>query len=236
MRTAFAISLVVFSLPLVLADRTETETFEGGYVNPYFTHELDSSECCVEFVLRPETGSQMYHLFGNSDAIRGAGIFEEFISSIRVDILDFEGAGGDTPTSVLLVQGSFGDIVIRQATQIGVVQTVEVTEDTPGQFSGFPIGPILGLRLQAFADGNSVFPGEVGAYFDNLNAEIREFGPPCPGDLDGDLDVDLTDLATLLGHFGTPSGAVYEDGDVDMDGDIDLEDLTLMLSNFGAAC
>jgi hypothetical protein len=106
--------------------------------------------------------------------------------AVRVDILDFEGAGGDTPTSVLIVQGSFGDIVIRQAAQIGVVQTVEVTEDTPGQFTGFPIGPILGLRLQAFSEGNSVFPSEVGAYFDNLNAEIR----------------DLEDLTLMLSNFG----------------------------------
>src|SRR5687767_104590 len=31
---------------------------------------------------------------------------------------------------------------------------------------------------------------------------------PCPGDLDGDGDVDLSDLAALLSHFGIPSGAM----------------------------
>ena len=62
-------------------------------------------------------------------------------------------------------------------------------------------------------------------------------GPtPCPGDLDGDRDVDLSDLAVLLSNFGTPSGATPNDGDIDGDGDVDLTDLAVMLSAFGATC
>ena len=59
---------------------------------------------------------------------------------------------------------------------------------------------------------------------------------PCPGDLDGDLDVDLTDLAVMLTNFGTSSGALPSDGDLDGDGDVDLADLALQLSNFGNVC
>lgn len=61
---------------------------------------------------------------------------------------------------------------------------------------------------------------------------------PCdlPGDLEPDGDVDLTDLATLLGHFGTLSGGTAADGDMDGDGDVDLGDLTVLLSHFGTAC
>jgi len=54
-----------------------------------------------------------------------------------------------------------------------------------------------------------------------------------PGDVDGDGDVDLTDLATLLTNFGTPSGATRGMGDLDGDGDVDLTDLATLLSNFG---
>ena len=57
--------------------------------------------------------------------------------------------------------------------------------------------------------------------------------PIVPADLDGDGDVDLTDLAQLLGHYGTPSGATYEDGDLDGDGDVDLADLAELLGNYG---
>jgi hypothetical protein len=59
---------------------------------------------------------------------------------------------------------------------------------------------------------------------------------PCPGDLDSDLDIDLADLAQLLGNYGTTSGAVYEDGDIDGDGDVDLSDLAGLLGVYGTIC
>jgi hypothetical protein len=58
----------------------------------------------------------------------------------------------------------------------------------------------------------------------------------CPGDLDGDLDVDLSDLAQLLGNYGMTSGAAYEDGDLDGDGDVDLSDLAALLGVYGTTC
>ena len=58
----------------------------------------------------------------------------------------------------------------------------------------------------------------------------------CFGDLDGDSDVDLGDLATLLGNYGTPSGATYADGDLDGDGDVDLQDLAALLAVYGTVC
>jgi hypothetical protein len=56
------------------------------------------------------------------------------------------------------------------------------------------------------------------------------------GDLDFDYDVDLADLAQLLGNYGTVSGAVYEDGDLDGDGDVDLADLAGLLGVYGTSC
>jgi hypothetical protein len=58
----------------------------------------------------------------------------------------------------------------------------------------------------------------------------------CFGDLDGDGDVDLTDLATLLANYGVTSGAAYEDGDLDGDGDVDLTDLAALLAVYGTTC
>ncbi|RMF85688.1 MAG: hypothetical protein D6744_01040 [Planctomycetota bacterium] len=56
---------------------------------------------------------------------------------------------------------------------------------------------------------------------------------PCAGDVDGDNDVDLTDLALLLSDFDCTGGCV---GDVDGDGDTDLSDLAVLLANFGVPC
>jgi hypothetical protein len=75
---------------------------------------------------------------------------------------------------------------------------------------------------------------------DGTSADDNGNGIPdecdCPGDLDGDWDIDLSDLAQLLAHYGTVSGASYADGDIDFDGDVDLSDLAALLANYGTSC
>ncbi len=56
-------------------------------------------------------------------------------------------------------------------------------------------------------------------------------GEECFGDLDGDNDVDFTDMTILLGAYGTNA-----DGDVDGDGDTDFDDLTGLLGAYGNVC
>ena len=58
----------------------------------------------------------------------------------------------------------------------------------------------------------------------------------CFGDLDGDNDVDLTDLAQLLANYGLTGEVTYEDGDLDGDFDIDLADLAALLAVYGTTC
>lgn len=57
----------------------------------------------------------------------------------------------------------------------------------------------------------------------------------CPGDLNADALVDLTDLATMLAGFGAPV-AKAKHGDINGNGAIELGDLTILLSNFGTDC
>ena len=56
------------------------------------------------------------------------------------------------------------------------------------------------------------------------------------GDLDCDCDVDLSDLARMLGFWGAAAGIYYDSGDLDMDADLDLSDLSILLSNYGEMC
>ncbi|MBW7904396.1 MAG: hypothetical protein LC135_12315 [Phycisphaerae bacterium] len=54
----------------------------------------------------------------------------------------------------------------------------------------------------------------------------------CPGDIDGDGDVDQADLGILLANYGqsVPPGT---SGDLDGDGDVDQSDLGVLLASFG---
>lgn len=61
-------------------------------------------------------------------------------------------------------------------------------------------------------------------------------GIPCPGDLEENGSISLSDLAVLLSHFGFGPAAVYEDGDLDGDGQVGLQDLAELLSHFGTTC
>ena len=60
--------------------------------------------------------------------------------------------------------------------------------------------------------------------------------PPCEGDLDGDNDVDLSDLGIVLADWNCAAGPGLCAGDLDGDGDTDLSDLGVVLAAYGLPC
>lgn len=88
------------------------------------------------------------------------------------------------------------------------------------------------------ADGRVVSgTATINTGFGHTVAWRAELWPPrCRReDIDNDRVVGLTDLATLLAHFGEIS-VFYQSGDLTLDGAVTLTDLAVMLSAFGTAC
>jgi hypothetical protein len=59
--------------------------------------------------------------------------------------------------------------------------------------------------------------------------------PFCHGDITGDGEVGLVDLAELMGHYGE-TGATYQDGDLTGDGEVSLFDLAELFMFYGDIC
>ncbi len=124
------------------------------------------------------------------------------------------------------------DGALAFATRQGGEWTIETIEDDPspsiriGRFPSISIGPDDALHVSYYYHP-ATGPNQL---------RYARTPSPCPGDLDHDGDVDLSDLAQLLSNYGATSGVSYEDGDLDADGDVDLSDLAALLTAYGTTC
>ncbi|MCC6360179.1 MAG: hypothetical protein IT450_15655 [Phycisphaerales bacterium] len=104
--------------------------------------------------------------------------------------------------------------------------------DTPFGTERQPDGP---GAANPWVDFDSTSATAGGAYRITLTGACYvSGGGGCSGDLDGDNDRDISDLAILLSQFGLTGGTFS--ADVDTDGDVDISDLAIMLSVFGIPC
>ncbi len=107
---------------------------------------------------------------------------------------------------------------------------------------GAPLTPVsAGLNREltvGLRDGLTSFHGaldELAIYPRALTTQQiqKHYTSARPGDINHDLDVDLSDFIELRDHFSN-SPASLSEGDVDLDNDVDLNDFRIFKENFGS--
>lgn len=121
-----------------------------------------------------------------------------------------------------------------------LIRAVVDCDNAPGACC-FPNGACLFLSqtdCAATGIGEWKGPGTTCADDDGDGTADQCGSEPCVGDVDGDDDVDLTDLSVVLGAYGSCNGqpAYNAAADFDETGCIDLADLAIGLNGFGAPC
>jgi hypothetical protein len=143
----------------------------------------------------------------------------------------WQNASGDLPAAPVgaFAQHRLYPHRLYAGTDIGVFLSFNSGQTWHANALGLPAVPMDELVWRNDTTLMAVTHGR-GIYFGAITPA------PCPGDINDDRVVDLTDLTTLLANYGTLSGATLEDGDLDDDGDVDLNDLAALLAAFGTTC
>ncbi len=109
--------------------------------------------------------------------------------------------------------------------------------------NGIPIGPQLDRPYEdetvvvQLPEGETLDGyGAISVWCEAVNVNFSSAAFVCRGDLDGDGEIGLSDLAILLSNYGATSGASHSDGDFDGDGGVNLSDLAKLLSLYGSVC
>jgi photosystem II stability/assembly factor-like uncharacterized protein len=130
----------------------------------------------------------------------------------------------DIPVNTIAVDVRARRPVIYVATDSGVYRSLNDGDFWHRFGQGMPNTAVIDLRLE-------IERGRLIAATQGRGAWSVPIVKPLNGDLDGDGDVDITDLGLLLGAYGCTGGFCF--GDLDGDGDTDITDLMILLRYYG---
>ncbi|MCC6357922.1 MAG: hypothetical protein IT450_04205 [Phycisphaerales bacterium] len=142
------------------------------------------------------------------------GTTQSFFEPGRLAIAD-----GTLVLPLLSLEGATGGLALLDVRDPSDLSRVAFVADAGSSWAAAISGSI------------ALVANEEGATF----VDVSDCGnEACPGDLDSNRAVGLSDLAILLSHFGEAGGTA--DGDLDGDAAVGLSDLALLLNAFGSAC
>lgn len=139
-------------------------------------------------------------------------------------------------SNMSLGRGNFGAGAQILATRGGGSEAAIIAADRGAALLGGYVAPER--RVFVFFEDASFLSATADAralFRRSIDWAVDDPLPGCIADLDGDREVDLSDLSGLLANFGS-TAAVLAEGDVDNDGDVDISDLAMLLARFGGVC
>ncbi len=212
----FGFSVSIFGNTAIVGAHGDDDNGENAGSAYVFCYNLGPPESWIELAKLTASDGSAEDAFGSSVSISGD--------------MAVAGAGGDCDNGA-----ASGSAYVFEMPIDGwedMTETVKLTASDAAE------NDLFGLSVSISAD-NAI----IGAPNDDDNGEdsgsAYVFYLPdcigCAGDVDGDGDTDLSDLAALLGAYGSSIGEPeYNPGaDFDSDGDVDLSDLAFLLADYG---
>lgn len=207
---------------------------------------------CLDFGRLYDTGNA-YDAVGfgtfSSSPVRWYTFQTDAINAIEGDYLEINTLGSDLPPiddTVIAVYRFAGGATVAgndDADSAGGIYTSRVRFGAGAGSFGDLLSGRYYVGVTTFPNSflNSPYLASInssalaGSYSVNIDTNLSNSSIPCPGDIDGDRSVGLTDLALLLSNFGL-SDVSPNSGDLDGDMDVDLTDLATLLTQFGTVC
>jgi hypothetical protein len=166
----------------------------------------------------------------------GGVVLESGVTLRGIDLLSdgtLVHAWGSTSFGEVAFIGNISDLAGTSVRLVGTGDTLDLGGGTLVTVDDLEFSTVLpgGLAVSdaAVYANLSVDPGDGGAVYELIARFPRAEVPGCPGDLDGNGEVDFDDLLSVLGFFNTSA----PEGDANGDGFVDFDDLLLVLSGFG---
>lgn len=171
------------------------------------------------------------------DATSGSLLWTHEYGANCIGCLDTPGAIGVDSAGNVFVAGSTSSPPYSSDQILLVLDAATGLESERGIVSS-GVNEGVGAGFLRFDAQENVY---LGGNYQNFNTSAVDLTvvryaslvPTTPADLDGDGDVDLSDLGVLLADYGCTPNPEPCAGDLDGDGDTDLSDLGVLLSNFG---
>ncbi|MCH2132796.1 MAG: hypothetical protein MK116_03500, partial [Phycisphaerales bacterium] len=144
------------------------------------------------------------------------------------------------PDVVAMADGSYSVAWDSTASHGGSAARIELVNYQPGSGTGDiivptdAVSPGLCVSPSLAVGSQGLVLGWAGNHMAGrgYDAWLAVESAPCPGDLDGNGQVDVEDLLAVLAAFGsTDAGA-----DINGDGMVDVEDVLMLLANWNSDC